>query len=216
MGTDEERRLSLQSVFHPCPSVAQPLFGTLSQGVASKYPCRAHRWRLAEGVDLPPPLPRARLSPFLLVSLLFTIVAVAITAILCTNEDWVPVPWQRLGLAVTGNFAATMSLIFGAVVLFDRRKGWPVTIFIGVVSVGVFWFLVPQLRQPVRDIVGQVRLSTKDGMREARQAIPQKKGAVTAAKIEPSLVAWGEETMVRPYDEHGHHDAKMGRQGRAN
>ena len=122
------------------------------------------------------------------------------------------VPWQRLALAIGGNAAAGVALLFCFLALLMRRKGWPLAFFTGAVSLGVFWFLVPQLRQPIHDIAGQVSQSQQDGMPQAGQAIIQQKSASTMAKVQPLLIAWGEDAMVKPYDEHGHHDGKWDKQ----
>ncbi|EDY21273.1 hypothetical protein CfE428DRAFT_1566 [Chthoniobacter flavus Ellin428] len=156
----------------------------------------------------PPPLPPARISGFLLVSLVFAILAVAVTAALCTTEDWVPVPWQRLVLAFIGIGGAGMALVFGAIVLFDRRKGWPVAIFVAVISIAVFCFLIPQLPRTLNGMIGPVGFKMPDGMVQANEPIIHGKNVPTAAQARPLLVAWGEEAMVRPYEEHGHHNAK--------
>jgi hypothetical protein len=144
---------------------------------------------------------------------LFTSLAVAATAVLCTTEDFVQGAWLRLSVAVGGSAAAFLALIFGLVALLVRRKAWPLGFFTMLVSLGVFWFLIPQMGRPLREIAAKLNRSAlagqdHDGLAQAQSKIAQAKSADTMASVQPSLIAWGEEAMVKSYDEHGRHDEK--------
>jgi len=157
-------------------------------------------------MDAPPPLPPPRISPFLLTAILLVFLAVVVRTVVGQGEELVSSSLQRLALAVMGILSAVTALIFSVVAFFDRRRAWPLSIFVAAASVCIGWFLVAELRQPLAGVVEQVQSSTATGVDAAERPIPQEKNGPTAAQIQPSLVAWGEETMVRPYQEHGHHD----------
>lgn len=125
------------------------------------------------------------------------------------------VPWQRLTVAVSGNGAAFLAVIFGVVALLVRRKAWPLGFLTIVASFSACWLLVPQLRPSIVGTLGQVRQSAgasqeqdREGISEAQAAITQHKSADTTATVAPLLLAWGEEAMVKPYEEHGRHNEK--------
>ncbi|MEA3210470.1 MAG: hypothetical protein QOE70_3527 [Chthoniobacter sp.] len=123
------------------------------------------------------------------------------------NDELVRSAWLRLALATTGILAAIMALGLSVAAFFQRRQAWRLSTLVGMASVGAVWFFAVAARQPFAGVVAQLQGSTATAVTIAQRPIPQEKEALTAAQVRPSLVAWGEEAMVRPYQEHGHHDA---------
>ena len=127
--------------------------------------------------------------------------------ILSQAPEFAKIPWQRLGLAIAGILAAGTAIVFCVVAFLEHRRSWLLSLFVSLASVGIGGLLVTELSQPFAGVVSQVQDSTAPGVEVAERPIPKEKGALTPAQAQPSLVTWGEEAMVRPYREHGHHDA---------
>jgi hypothetical protein len=121
--------------------------------------------------------------------------------------EFARIPWQRLGLAIAGILAAGTAIVFCVVAVFDLRKTWLLSLFISLASLAIGGLLVMELSQPFAGVVADVQDSTAPGVAVAEPPIPKEKGALTAAQAQPSIIAWGENALVRPYREQGHHDA---------
>jgi len=157
---------------------------------------------------VPPPLPRARFSPLLLISLLLLLFAVVARTLLNGPEEWIQDSLQAVTLVGGGLAAAAVALIASLIAAISpQRRGWPLAILICVGSLVIGWYLVGDLRSTFTNLLTDVQeageSSSMEGVDAATQPVPQEKSALTAAQILPSMVAWGEEMMVRPYLEHG-------------
>jgi len=157
-------------------------------------------------MNVPPPLPRQRISAFVLIAIPLLLLALAARAILGGFGHLLTEPLQKLTVALGGIVAAGVAAILGIVALFLRRRPWVLSMVLVVAAICLGKLLTGELRQPIEGVTSRLRESAAQGFVLGKEPIPQEKGASTGAQLQPSMVAWGEEAMVRPYLEHGHHD----------
>lgn len=150
-------------------------------------------------MDTPPSLPRQRISAFVLIALFLLLLALAARELLTDFDQVLTTPFQKLVAVVGGLVAAAGAAFFAMIALILRRRPWILSAFLVAAAICICGLLGGELRKPLAAFGASLKESMADGANLGSRPIPQEKSAATEAQLQPAIVAWGEETMVRPY-----------------